>query len=285
MKKILVPTDFSDCSIAAIDYAARIARKMNGEIHLLHVVDVPTAESTFSVTGEWGSHSSKTTSDTRYMMGLMEETKVKMKKLKALSELQGLQVFDHAGAGSIVQNVNDFVVKHQIDLIIMGTQGTSGISEVFIGSNTEKIVRNAAVPVIAIKNKARKDPQLLAFASDFSEGMDKIFPAVKRFAAVFDAKIHLVKVNTMESFETSRESKKLIKKFLKRIDDDGDYEVTSYNDMMKEEGIIHFAQDYQADLIIMGNHGNQGISHFFNGSLSEDIVNHAFCPVMTFHVR
>ena len=284
MKKILVPTDFSDCSNSAIDFAARIARKTNAEIHLLHVVDVPASSASFSVTGEWGSHSSGTTSDARYMMGLMEETKIKMNKIKALPDLQGLKVFDHAGAGPMVQIVNESVLKYHADIIIMGTQGTSGLSEFFIGSNTEKVVRNAIVPVIAIKNKARKDPQVLAFASDFSEETDSLFPVIRNFASIFDAKIHLVKVNTMESYETSRESRKIIKKFLKRQHDDGEYEITSYNDMLKEEGIIHFAQDYQVDLIVMGTHGNQGISHFFNGSLTEDIVNHAFCPVLTLRI-
>ena len=68
------------------------------------------------------------------------------------------------------------------------------------------------------------------------------------------------------------------------MQDENEYPMTAYNDRMKEEGIIHFAQDHKADLIIMGTHGNTGLSYFLNGSISADIVNHAFCPVMTIHI-
>jgi len=285
IKKILVPTDFSDSSYAAIHYAVRIAQKVQGELHLLHVLDTPKEPTTFSVTGEWGSHQKETTADTIFMMGLLEQTKIKMNQIKRIFDYANLPIFDHIATGIIYEMVNDYVVKNQMDLLVVGTQGTKGgLAEFFIGSNAEKIIRSALIPVIAVKHKARKNPSLMAFASDFSEESDSIFPFAQKFADIFDAQLHLLKVNTPENFKNSRESRKQSKKFLKRMQNENEYPMTAYNDRIKEEGIIHFAQDHKVDLIIMGTHGNTGLSHFLNGSISEDIVNHAFCPVMTIRI-
>ena len=57
-----------------------------------------------------------------------------------------------------------------------------------------------------------------------------------------------------------------------------------YNDTSVEKGILNFANEINANLIGMGTHGRKGISHFFNGSVSEDLVNHANMPVMTFKI-
>ena len=57
-----------------------------------------------------------------------------------------------------------------------------------------------------------------------------------------------------------------------------------YNDINVEKGILHFAKSIDADLIGMCTHGRKGISHFFNGSISEDLVNHAKRPVITFKI-
>jgi nucleotide-binding universal stress UspA family protein len=57
-----------------------------------------------------------------------------------------------------------------------------------------------------------------------------------------------------------------------------------YNDVNVEKGILHFAKSIDADLIGMSTHGRKGLSHFFNGSISEDLVNHAKRPVITFKI-
>jgi nucleotide-binding universal stress UspA family protein len=57
-----------------------------------------------------------------------------------------------------------------------------------------------------------------------------------------------------------------------------------YNDVNVEKGILHFAKSINADLIGMSTHGRKGLSHFFNGSISEDLVNHAKRPVITFKI-
>ena len=63
-----------------------------------------------------------------------------------------------------------------------------------------------------------------------------------------------------------------------------DYSFTIYNDLTVEKGILQFANDAEADIIGMGTHGRKGVSHFFNGSISEDLVNHTNMPIVTFKI-
>ena len=66
--------------------------------------------------------------------------------------------------------------------------------------------------------------------------------------------------------------------------DDSNFSVHIYNDISIEKGILNFASETNANLIGMGTHGRRGLAHFFNGSVSEDLVNHANMPVMTFKI-
>ena len=81
----------------------------------------------------------------------------------------------------------------------------------------------------------------------------------------------------------SKESPKRIKDFLKDFNTEK-INTHIYNDTSVEKGILNFANEINANLIGMGTHGRKGISHFFNGSISEDLVNHANMPVMTFKI-
>ena len=66
--------------------------------------------------------------------------------------------------------------------------------------------------------------------------------------------------------------------------EDEDYTLNIYNENSVEKGILNFAKDTNATLIGMSTHGRKGLSHFFNGSISEDLVNHANMPVVTFKI-
>ncbi|MCB0446309.1 MAG: universal stress protein, partial [Gelidibacter sp.] len=103
------------------------------------------------------------------------------------------------------------------------------------------------------------------------------------FAKSFDAKIHLLMVNTPNNFNTTEVSNKRIREFIKDYPFNN-FSINIYNDETVEKGILNFSKMIDADLIGISTHGRQGISHFFNGSISEDLVNHAKRPVITFKI-
>lgn len=282
MKKILVPVDFSEAVKPAIKFASSLATKTGAELYLLHVVDIGGSGAEMTETGEWSFTDDATSGDIPLMMFMLKEIKKKMEILKSNEELKSLKIIDNIATGSPASKITAIAEKYGADIIVMGTHGASGWNEVFVGSNTEKVVRISKIPVLAVKEHVNVNPKKIVFASDFKDEANAIFPFAKKFAETFGAKLHLLKVNTLDTFETTRETIDSINKF-KAKHDAPDYPVEIYNDLDKETGILYFAKDIDADMIIAGTHGRSGISRMFSGSISEELVNHSFCPVLTIH--
>ena len=121
------------------------------------------------------------------------------------------------------------------------------------------------------------------YATDFSEECKVPFKEAQNFAEMSNSSLNLLYVNTPTEFKTTQEINERIKDFLKDQNEEN-INIHIYNDTSIEKGILNFASETNANLIGMGTHGRKGISHFFNGSVSEDLVNHANMPVMTFKI-
>jgi K+-sensing histidine kinase KdpD len=164
----------------------------------------------------------------------------------------------------------------------MGTQGASGIDEIVVGSNTEKVIRHANCPVITLKEEVNLDQiKDIVFAIGYYDQNDYLANQLKEIQGLFKAKVHLVTINTPGNFLIERNVASALNKFIDQYQIT-DYTINSYSDISEEEGIVHFAEDQNADAIAMATHGRTGISHLLAGSLSEDMVNHSKLPVITF---
>lgn len=274
MKRILVPTDFSPQAENALKVAAELALKHGSEIYLLHSLEMPLS----IVRGADPSN----LPESLFFIKLAEKN---FSELLEKPYLQELQVHEAIGHGEIYNDISNTVEKKNIDLVIMGSHGASGFKEMFIGSNTEKVVRTSSIPVLVIKNNhASFEINDFVFATDFSEECRWSFNEAQKFAKNAGAKMHLLFVNTPSDFKTTLEANKIMKKFVSGMGAEN-YTLNIYNDTSIERGILQFAKDTNAQLIGMSTHGRKGISHFFNGSVSEDLVNHANMPVITFKIQ
>jgi len=160
----------------------------------------------------------------------------------------------------------------------------SGLKEMLIGSNTEKVVRTSETPVLVVKKEHETfSIDNIVFASDFKEESKSAYFKAIEFAKIFGAKLHLLIVNTPKRFITSEHANERMQDFA-NSSNFLNPSMTIYNDLTIEKGIMNFSQSINVDLIGMSTHGRQGISHFFNGSISEDLVNHAKRPVITFKI-
>lgn len=275
MKKILVPTDFSDHAEYALKVAAQIARKNNGEIFLFHMLELPSQESDAINEG----------SDIPEIMFFMQKARERFADLVASPYLEGIKITEAIQFEKAFDGIINNSKKHEIDLIVMGSHGASGFHEMFIGSNTEKVVRTSDVPVLVIKKEqAEFNPEKFVFASDFSEEIKKPFAKVVEFANSFNTQLHLVYINTPNNFKSTHAAEKIIHDFASQFTIVNGQTTHVYSDVNIEKGVLHFANSVNADLIGMCTHGRQGLAHFFNGSVSEDLVNHAVRPVVTFRI-
>lgn len=276
MKKILVPIDFSEQAEFAAKVAAKIAEQTNSELHLLHILELPTDVIDPS---NYGNTSNSPT--TLLYLKKAQEQFEKLTKRYFLRNVKIVKsVFFHDTFNGIITESK----KQNVDLIVMGSQGTSGFDEILVGSNTEKVVRHSDVPVIVIKSEI-DDFKVndIIFASDFREHYKSGFKKLVEFANKFSAKIHLLRVITPSHFESSFVAKKSIKDFIKDTEI-GEHTINLYNDKSIEDGVLHFGQEIEADIIAINTHRRRGLIHLFNNSISGSITNHAVRPVITFKV-
>jgi nucleotide-binding universal stress UspA family protein len=274
MKKILVPTDFSKEAENALKVAAQIAKRHDCEIYLLHMLEIP-----FQEVDAMSTHSPLP--EAMFFMKLAHQ---RFEAILASDYLEGLTVHETVKADNNFGNIIETCHEHGVDMIVMGSHGASGFKEMFVGSNAEKVVRTSDIPVLVIKNEhANFNVNNFVFASDFKNDNKETYKQAVDFAKSFDAKIHLLLVNTPNNFVNSDVAKKRVLEFIKDYPF-GNYTLNVYNDDSVEKGILNFSREIDADLIGISTHGRQGISHFFIGSISEDLVNHAKRPVITFKI-
>ncbi len=276
MKKILIPVDFSKPSENALRVAAELARKNNAEIHVLHVVEM--AETLFGT--------EQFNVDDEQIIFFMKMAKKRFQNFLDKPYLEGLKVIDSIEVGSPRMGIKELQEKENIDFVVMGSNGASGIDEILIGSNTEKVVRHSDVPVLVVKQELDKlEIENIVFASNFDEENLNAFKKAKSFADSFNAKLHLLYVNLPgNQFYSSEEIHQQIDSFLSKAGMDSFDNIKIYNDYTIELGVINGAKALDADMIAMPTHGRKGLSHFFNGSIGEDVVNHSTLPVITFKI-
>ena len=274
MKRILVPTDFSEHADEALKLAAKIAKKNGSKIFLLNLLELPREL----------NDSIKKESNSPELMVYIKKANEKLQKIKEQPYLKGITISTTVQFERAFDGILSFNKKNKIDLIVMGSHGSTGIEEILIGSNTEKIVRLSEIPVLVVKKGSNTfNIKNIVFASDFSEETKKPFIKMIEFAKIFDASLNLVMICTPNSFKTTVAAQNIMKNFISDFKLEN-YSIHIYNDYNIEKGIINFTNMIGADLIGLCTHGRTGLSHFFYGSISEDIVNHTIKPIITFKI-
>ena len=107
---------------------------------------------------------------------------------------------------------------------------------------------------------------------------------VKNLQDFFDARLHIVFINTPGMFKRDAETKVSLQAYVKRFMLKN-YTLNIYNDVSEEDGIASFAKDVKADMIALRTHGRRGIARLASGSIAEDIVNHINCPIWTYKIK
>lgn len=276
MKKILVPVDFSKKSEFASKMAARIAKKSNSTVYLLHMIELPTgivdmgAGSNFSIPES---------------MLYLRKVKERILEFKETFFNENTEVHHSIRFQNPHEGIIKYADKIDADLIVMGSKGHSDFEEILIGSNTEKVVRTSKIPVIVVKKDNEKfRMKNLVFASSFkNEDKKEVFKKFLDFANHFKSEIHLLKVNTPSKFINTHDAKEMVKSFISDFDLPK-YSINIYNDATIEKGILNFSRDIDADLIALSTHGRSGLSHLFSASVTKNLSKKALKPILTIKV-
>lgn len=278
MKKILVPVDFSHRSMSAIVLAAEIAKRSGAQIHLVHILTNPFVMVTSPEAYPLPALEMSAQYD--FLGKLEKSSQTNLDRLKEKPPLKGVKVKNKIITGSSVyKEILNYAESIKASLIVMGTNGTRGFTDIFLGTNAERIIRFTAIPVLVVGSKIRK-PEIskIVFPSLFNEDTDKVFPFVKDFAKLFKAKIHLLRINTKEDFVPTSQVIDKIKTFTKRHK--GSYEIAVKDAYEVDEGIVSYAKEIKADLIALGVHRRRGPSRFFTDRITEGVLRLTGIPVL-----
>ena len=274
MKKILVPCDFTDSAIQAFKFAIEIAKQSKGDVSVLYVIELPVMYDTVIAPA--------LSFEEVYLKDAKEHAESNFSKMLAKWPNEGTKPKLYVEYGAVAPAINRFVGEKKIDLVVMGTKGATGLKEFFVGSNTEKIVRQSIVPVISVKKEVKASSiKNIVFPNTLGEDQEELTLKVKELQNFFNARLHIVYINTPANFKPDGQTMTHLKSFAKRFMIK-DFTTNIYNDIDQEGGIIHFAHEIGADMIVMATHGRRGLSHLMSGSIAEDVVNHVDCPIWTF---
>ncbi len=278
MKRILVPCDFSAPAVQAYMMANNIAAKSNGEIHVIHAIDLPMMyETTYGIPPY--------VFDPSLLATIEDQARENFNKMLESAGKKVDKVSFDAINGTVNSTILDYIEDKEIDLVVMGTHGTSGLQEFFVGSNTEKIVRLSPVPVLSIKNACDAGSiKNIVLPSSLQLDQQKFISKVKELQSFFGAKLHVLLVNTPTRFNLDTEARALLEEFARQYKLEN-YTLNVRNDLFEEDGIHHFVKESKADLVVMATHGRRGLAHLLSGSIAEDVVNHIECPIWTYSLR
>ena len=274
MKSIIVPVDFSNQSEKALKVAASLAKEHKAELLVLHMLELSP-----SIMGESGYISQE---QVVHLIKLGEKRFSDFLDKPYLKDVPVVPVIKHY---KVFSEISEVAEKHKADLIVMGSHGADGLQEIFIGSNTERVVRTSDIPVLVIKGNEVDDfnPKNFVFACDFEKESIPALKRAKQMTELLGSKLHLVYINTPgDEFMSTNDAHKKISEFLNEAK--VGMEVEIFNDYTVEKGVLNYSDNVSADLIGIPTHGRRGLSHFFMGSIGEDIANHSEAPVITFKI-
>lgn len=278
MKRILIPTDFTELG----DYAYGLAMNLFGdkevEIHILSIVSV-TPDVLFDDNGELlddGVIDFKTLHQEE-----MELAETMDKWLADKKHIKSAKV----KIGRLTSDVIKYIEEHRIDLLIMGTSGVSGLKEIMFGSHTAYVAMRSTVPVLSVKsNRDKMEVDKVVLAGDFKDPQMVDLSVLKQISEGKGAEINLLKVNTPGDFETNEEIESRMREFAE-INELENVRFNVYNDYFVEKGIIAFSEINGMDIIAIGSRQRTGMSRLIRKSISYEAINHINQPIITFPIR
>jgi nucleotide-binding universal stress UspA family protein len=276
MKRILVPCDFSKPAKEAFHTAVAIARKSHGTVTVLHVMFPQTLYDPNFVGDPMVIMPS-----TQFVNSLQDDAKKAFEEMKSSLGNNAPEIEFEIRMDGLVESIRTVTQNKKIEIVVMGTSGTSGLAEIFIGSNTERVVRFSKTPVLVIRTAQVAD-WIKNILLPTTGALDQIefVSKVKELQQFFGAKLHVLYINTPVSFRRDAEGLALLREFARHYKLEN-YELHFKSYFHEDEGIIDFAVSSNMDMVAMATHARKGLSHLFLGSITEDVINHAKTSIWT----
>lgn len=279
MKNILIPTDFSDNSWNAIKYALKLYKKTRCSFHLLHVSNVN------AIIGS--EISSVATSAVVFENDVKTDAKKDLQTLVKKIDSKSLNIkhsfITHVEYGFLIDVIKDKVEDNNIDLIIMGTKGASGMKEAIIGSNTGDVITRVKCPVLVVPEEAVYiKPREIAFPTDYNMSYtSKILDTLLNVARIHESSIRIVHIRKRkdELTEEQETNKGILHDYFK--DHDHSFNTITCNRL--ENALQDFTESRNIDMISMVAKNLNFFQQLLFKPTVEDISYHIKLPFLVLH--
>jgi len=200
MKRILVPVDFSPTAEKAFRFAADIAAKARGTIILYHVYT--PVESAFVATGQKRKQYNAQTE-----VNLVK--RLQRLKKKVIGESAGVTVSTIVGRPPLVDNILGFAEHNHIDLVVLGTQGASGLKKTIIGSVAARIIEKSVLPVLLVPSKYEyAEPRQFVLTTNFHQADKQAIKIICDLAKHYEAAITVLYFLSLYKTESEKEKER-----------------------------------------------------------------------------
>jgi nucleotide-binding universal stress UspA family protein len=278
MKNILIPTDFSENSWNAIKYALNFYKNTSCNFYLLHVTLIPNYAA-----GDVPIIPTEVVLENTLLHQAKNELEKLQEKINNIAPNPKHHFFTISKYNFFMDAVKDAIKEYNIELIVMGTKGASGLSKVIIGSNTGDLITKVKCPVLIIpENAVFKIPEEIAFPTDYDIFYEtNILKTISEFVKMYNAAIrvlHIAKKN-----ETLSEPQLKNRKFLSNYFLDEKHSFHRITSNKIEQGVQCFVESRNIDLIIMVAKNLSLFQRILFKPTVEEISYHIEIPFLVLH--
>lgn len=286
---ILVATDFSENSRAALEFGASLARKRHQAMHLLHVVDLAATDNAWRILVEAPKEieasalvEARETLETFYEQNLEENERPPAIRFETR-------------LGNPITELLATAEELPSPLIVAGTRGGSRLQELFLGSTAHRLVRQSEHPVILVPPaRGRLPMKTFIVGVDFSETGKAVLAKAAEFAREQEAQLHVIngfvvpEINALQATMAStsvdvnsvvRERRKGLLSMVDEVEASDVVQLVEVRPLPPAMAMIAMVEDHEADMIFIGTHGRRGFSRFFLGNTAERLMRRAPCPM------
>lgn len=269
MKTIIVPTDFSDYADRAVRIGTQLAEKFGIDLVLFHCLEIPAK------TNE---------EDEQELIEEIYNTRQNAELLFSKYTFPAdISVRKVIRKGDVTEQFSEYLqTQTSSSMVVMGSHGQTGNKSTRMGSNAQKTVQAAKIPVLVIKKGFKLPLENVIFASDFVEGEEEVFNKFIEFILPFNPTIHLLYIKDSDFWDmTYTLAYDVMQKF---ADLAAPLKCKTHvqRNFSASKGILNYIEAHYADMVVVSNHVQHPIKRLFMGSTVETLVNHAKIPVLSF---
>ncbi len=272
--KVLIPTDFSVQGEYAYLMVKNLEQKIPVEIHFLHVLNVPD-------TVTMDKNGNIETCGDISVKHVVTQKEIAERKLNNLKVLYGQEIQTHFALGKLTDQIISYSKENKFDLIVMGRKGAWGLKEKLSGSETQMVARQSTIPLLSLMcDRSELVIENILLVHDFSHPNFENLLLLHKLIEAFDTKVHLLQINSSNSEQVKESTFQNMDEFA-RLNRLTNYDKHVLTDTDVENGVVHFSEMKEIDLVCIGTHGKGGL---FHKSATEKLINHLFKPIISYHL-